>query len=67
MDHQPIHFHDILENHDFEFDIKYRVKLIEKGIFNFPSPIKQGSISYAHSMEDIEITLDRTKKALTEL
>src|SRR5680860_1151544 len=26
MDHAPVDFHDILENHDFEFDKKYRLK-----------------------------------------
>ncbi|MEO6000655.1 MAG: aspartate aminotransferase family protein [Chitinophagaceae bacterium] len=60
MDHAPIDFHDIAYNHDFAFDKQYRLRLIEKGIFNFPLPIKQGSISFAHSLEDIEETLEKT-------
>ncbi len=64
MDHVPVDYHDILKNHDFDFDRKYRLELIEKGIFNFPLPIKQGSISFAHSKADIEETLDRTKEVV---
>ncbi|MCI0921427.1 aspartate aminotransferase family protein [Sphingobacterium rhinopitheci] len=67
MDHQPKDFHDIMENNDMEFDKKYRAALIQEGIFNFPTPIKQGSISYAHTEEDIEITLEKTKKVLAQL
>ncbi|MBO9619593.1 MAG: aspartate aminotransferase family protein [Niabella sp.] len=67
MDHQPVDYHDILQNHNFELDKKYRRKLIEKGIFHFPLPIKQGSISYAHSQADIEKTLDVTKEVVKSL
>ncbi len=61
MDHAPLDFHDIAAHHDFDFDKKYRLGLIENGIFNFPLPIKQGSISFAHSVQDIEETVDKTK------
>src|SRR5690606_29407044 len=43
MDHAPVDFHDILNHNNFALDKSYRLKLIEKGIFNFPLPIKQGS------------------------
>lgn len=59
MDHAPKDFHDILEHHDFELDKKIRQELIANGIFNFPAPIKQASISYAHTDEDIDITLEK--------
>jgi glutamate-1-semialdehyde 2,1-aminomutase len=67
MDHAPVDFHDIAEHHDFALDKTYRVKLIEKGIFNFPLPIKQGSISFAHSVQDIEETLERTEDVVNHL
>jgi glutamate-1-semialdehyde 2,1-aminomutase len=67
MDHAPVDFHDIIKNHDFAFDKNYRIKLIEKGIFNFPLPIKQGSISFAHTEKDIEITLEKTQDVVNEL
>ena len=61
MDHAPVDFHDIAVHNDFTFDKGYRLGLIENGIFNFPLPIKQGSISFAHSVQDIEETLEKTK------
>ncbi|HEU4608760.1 MAG TPA: aspartate aminotransferase family protein, partial [Chitinophagaceae bacterium] len=67
MDHQPVDFHDILLHHNFALDKKYRRKLIENGIFHFPLPIKQGSISYAHSAGDISKTLEITKKIVKSL
>ncbi len=67
MDHPPVDFHDIAAHHDFAFDKEYRHRLIENGIFNFPLPIKQGSISFAHSIEDIEKTLEKTKLVTRQL
>lgn len=67
MDHQPVDFHDIIDNNDMEFDKKYRYELIKEGIFNFPTPIKQGSISFAHTEKDIEITLEKTAAVVSRL
>src|SRR5215217_2658240 len=67
MDHAPVDFHDILNNNNFSLDRAYRLKLIEKGIFNFPLPIKQGSISFAHTTKDIEETLDKTEVVASEM
>lgn len=67
MDHQPVDYHDIVTHHDFAFDKEYRRALIEKGIFNFPLPIKQGSISFAHSSRDIEETIDKTAQVMRTL
>lgn len=67
MDHAPVDYHDILAHHDFEFDRLYRLNLIDKGIFNFPLPIKQGSISYAHTAEDIEVTLSATEEVMAAI
>lgn len=61
MDHAPVDFHDIVNNHDFALDHSYRQQLIQLGVFNFPLPIKQGSLSYAHTVADIEETLEKTK------
>ncbi|GGH03833.1 glutamate-1-semialdehyde 2,1-aminomutase 1 [Parapedobacter pyrenivorans] len=67
MDHAPEDYHDVAMNHDFAFDKSYRIKLIEEGVFNFPLPIKQGSISFAHTVSDIEETLEKTRKVIREL
>ena len=64
MDHEPVNYHDILVNHDFDFDARYRKELIKHGIYNFPAPIKQGSISFAHTGGDIEKTLEVTERVL---
>lgn len=67
MGHAPVDFHDIAENHDFEFDRNYRIRLIKEGVFNFPLPIKQGSISYAHTESDIEVSLAKTQRVFSKL
>jgi glutamate-1-semialdehyde 2,1-aminomutase len=67
LEKSPVDLHDILENHDFAYDIAYRTSLISHGIYHFPIPCKQGSVSYAHSMNDIDRTLDITRKVLKSL
>lgn len=57
MNHAPVNWWDLVTNHNHGFDALYRRALIERGIYNFPLPTKQGSISFAHSEEDIELTL----------
>jgi glutamate-1-semialdehyde 2,1-aminomutase len=63
----PQDFHDILANHDFDFDLKFRKGLIEKGIYHIPLGCKQGSISYAHSNDDIDKTLEVTWDVLKKM
>lgn len=63
----PLNLHDILEHHDFEYDRKYRVALIEKGVYLIPVPCKQTSVSYSHSIGDIEKTLELTRKVVNEI
>ncbi len=67
MDHRPRDWHDILAHHDFELDRRYRATLIQLGIYHFPLPCKQGSVSLAHTELDIERTLEATKKAVNQL
>lgn len=66
-DHVPVDWHDLMASHDFAFDQRYRRALIERGIYHFPLPCKQGSISAAHSDEDIARTLEVTRAVLHEL
>jgi glutamate-1-semialdehyde 2,1-aminomutase len=67
MDHEPVDWHDLAGNHDFRCDIEMRRLLIEQGIYFFPLPVKQCSISAAHTAEDIDLTLDRWQSALGEM
>lgn len=64
---EPKDWWDVLENHNADFDIKYRRGLIERGIYHFPVMAKQGSISFAHSDADIQKTLEATDSVLHEL
>jgi glutamate-1-semialdehyde 2,1-aminomutase len=64
MDHAPRCWHDIAQHHDMARDLRYRRALIERGIYHFPLPTKQGSISAAHTDADIDRTLEATEAAL---
>lgn len=67
MDHAPVDWHDILAHHDFERDRRYRAALIAGGIYHFPLPAKQGSVSAAHTDEDVTETLAVTRRVVAEL
>jgi Glutamate-1-semialdehyde aminotransferase len=64
MDHAPRDWHDILEHHDMARDLRYRRALIERGVYHFPLPTKQGSVSTAHTEADIDRTLEATADVL---
>lgn len=64
MDHAPTDWLDIAEHHDMTKDLCYRRALVEKGIYYFPLPTKQGSISAAHTEEDVDSFLNATKSLL---
>jgi glutamate-1-semialdehyde 2,1-aminomutase len=61
---EPACWWEILELHDFKFDFEYRRALLERGIYYFPVPCKQGSISFAHTEQDIDRTLAATDDVL---
>lgn len=67
MDHAPRDWHDIAAHHDFDLDRRYRAALIARGIYHFPLPCKQGSVSAAHTDEDIARTLEATHEAVNAL
>ena len=64
MNHAPRDWHDLASNHNYSLDVKFRRALLEHGIFFFPLPTKQCSISAAHTKEDIDQTLDAVSKVL---
>ena len=67
MDHCPKDWHDLASHHDFGFDEELRRKLIELGVYFFPVAAKQCSISFAHTTEDIEATLEQIQNQLSEV
>ncbi|MDE0309988.1 MAG: aminotransferase class III-fold pyridoxal phosphate-dependent enzyme [Acidiferrobacterales bacterium] len=64
MDHEPTSWKDIALNHNSNFDVRYKKLLVMKGIFHFPVEAVQSCISFAHTEEDIEVTLDTTRNIL---
>jgi glutamate-1-semialdehyde 2,1-aminomutase len=67
MDRAPNNWWELVTGHDFDFDTRYRRALIERGIYYFPVAVKQGSISFAHTEDDIDATLAATESALKGL
>ena len=66
MDHAPRDWHEIAEHHDMERDLRYRRALIAHGVYQFPLPTKQASISAAHTEADIDDTLAITETILSK-
>jgi len=64
LDRLPVDWHDLAAHHDFELDRRVRQGLIRRGIYQFPLPCKQGSISAAHTEEQIDRTLELTAEVL---
>lgn len=64
MDHCPRDWHDLAASHNNDFDQELRRKLISCGIYFFPAPTKQCSISFAHTRVDIESTLEKFETML---
>jgi glutamate-1-semialdehyde 2,1-aminomutase len=67
MDHCPRDWHDLAGHHNFSFDEQLRRKLIKLGTYFFPVAAKQCSISFAHTAEDIETTLQQIQDQLSEM
>jgi glutamate-1-semialdehyde 2,1-aminomutase len=66
-DHAPVDWWDLLHSHDFKFDLQFRRALIDRGIYYFPLAAKQGSISFAHTADDIDITLAAMAEVLKSI
>lgn len=64
MDHVPLDWHDLAAHHDFALDDRFRKELIERGVYFFPLPLKQASISAAHTEAQIERTVCAAEEAL---
>ena len=63
-DHVPVDWHDLMTSHDFELDRCYRRALLERGLYLFPLPCKQGSLSFAHTRKDIDKFVTATREIL---
>ncbi|RAV21961.1 aspartate aminotransferase family protein [Paenibacillus contaminans] len=66
MNFEPKHYAE-LQHNDADFYVKYRHKLIERGIYKMPMNIKRNHVSYSHTDEDIDHTLDVIETVLKEM
>jgi glutamate-1-semialdehyde 2,1-aminomutase len=55
----PRDLHDIIRHHDFQKDLQLRRALVDAGVFFVPIATKQCSISCAHTVADIDFTLEQ--------
>jgi len=63
----PIYnYADLLRN-DQDLFVSYRRKLIDRGIFQMPMNLKRSHISFSHTDEDIERTLQASEEVLSTL
>ena len=67
MDRLPVNWWEIVTGHDMAGDKALRLALIQRGIYQIPIPVKQASLSFAHSDDDIARTLEATDEAVREL
>ena len=63
----PTNWWELLSGHNFSFDIQLRRELIDRGIYYFPVAAKQGSVSFAHTANDIDETIQALDEALHTL
>lgn len=66
MNFEPKHYGD-LQHNDGEFYVAYRRALMEKGIFKLPMNLKRNHISYSHTDEDIDYTLECVEEVVKRL
>lgn len=66
MNFEPKNYTD-LQHNDAEFYVAYRQKLLERGIFKLPMNIKRNHISYSHTDEHIDHTLNVIDDVLTSM
>ena len=67
MDHEPEHWNDIAEHHDAAFDIRFRQQLIRSRVYYVAMPAKQCSISFAHTKDDIDQSLEIIERVAKQL
>jgi glutamate-1-semialdehyde 2,1-aminomutase len=67
MNHLPVDWHDLASNHDTELDGLMRKELLEHGVYFFQLPMKQCSLSAAHTLEDVRLTLQAVDQSLAAL
>ena len=58
MDHLPVDWHDLATHNDTEQDNHLRRDLLDRSVYFFQLPMKQCSLSAAHTAADVDFTLE---------
>ncbi len=66
MNREPLNYTDLMDNHS-ELYIAYRTAMMEKGILKLPMNLKRNHISYSHTLQDIEYTLQCAEDVLKQI
>jgi glutamate-1-semialdehyde 2,1-aminomutase len=61
----PLRSYDDVIRNDQEFFVAYRKELVHRGVLEMPENIGRNHISYSHTSEDIDRTLQISREALT--
>lgn len=64
MDHLPVDWHDLATHNDVEMDGHLRRELLDRGVYFFQLPMKQCSLSAAHTAADVDLTLEAVEGVL---
>jgi glutamate-1-semialdehyde 2,1-aminomutase len=67
MDHLPVDWHDVVTHHDVEMDNQLRRRLLESGVYFFQLPMKQCSLSAAHTEADVDATLRAVEASFADI
>jgi glutamate-1-semialdehyde 2,1-aminomutase len=67
MDHLPVDWHDVVTHHDAELDGLMRKKLLDSGVYFFQLPMKQCSLSAAHTEADVDTTLAAVQEVFSSI
>lgn len=67
MNHLPVDWHDLASNHDTQMDMRLRARLLDEGVYFFQLPMKQCSLSAAHTAADVDYTLEAVRHSLPAL
>ncbi len=67
MPERPIRDYSDLLHNDAERFIRYRRELMKRGIFKIPLNLKRCQISFSHTVEDIDRTLQASEDVLKQL
>jgi glutamate-1-semialdehyde 2,1-aminomutase len=67
MDHLPVDWHDVIEHNDVALDAQLRKKLLDSGVYFFQLPMKQCSLSAAHTEADVDATLRAVESSMASI